>query len=76
MIVIIQVFACYKICGYSISNPVEMIFNQVLIPCSFSLEWKKSNIVPSHNREKRQAKSKKLLSSLSAPYLKIDFRKT
>ena len=43
-----------KICGKSISKPLQLIFNQCIDTGSFSLEWKKANIVPIHKKGEKQ----------------------
>ena len=44
-----------KLCGDAICEPLQMIFNQVLISGSFPSDWKKANIVPIHKKEDKQA---------------------
>ena len=39
-----------KLCGGTICEPLQMIFNQALISGSFPFEWKKANIVPIHKK--------------------------
>ena len=39
-----------KVCGPSVYNPLEIIFNQCLETGVFPTEWKKGNIVPIHKK--------------------------
>ena len=39
-----------KVCGSSIYEPLEIIFNQCLETGVFTSEWKKSNIAPTHKK--------------------------
>ena len=43
-----------KLCGDAICEPLQMIFNQVLISGSFPSDWKKANIVPIHKKGNKQ----------------------
>ena len=43
-----------KICGKSICQPLQLIFNQCIDTGSFPLEWKKANIVPTHKKGDKQ----------------------
>ena len=43
-----------KLCGGTICEPLQMIFNQALISGSFPFEWKKANIVPIHKKGHKQ----------------------
>ena len=56
----------FKICGDTISKPLELILKQVLITGSYFSHWKKGNIVPVHKKDDKQdIKSYCLLSLLS-----------
>ena len=39
-----------KICGDTISKPLELIFKQALVTVTYSYDWKKGNIVPVHKK--------------------------
>ena len=52
-----------KICGPSISKPLESIFKSCLESGIFLLEWKKANVVPVH---KKMTISNKLLADLTS----------
>ena len=39
-----------KVCGPSVYNPLEIIFNQCLETGVFPTEWKRGNIVPIHKK--------------------------
>ena len=43
-----------KVCGPSIYQPLEIIFNQCLETGIFPFEWKKGNIVPIHKKGDKQ----------------------
>ena len=43
-----------KICGDSISRPLNVIFKTCLCMGKFSLEWKKDNIAPIHKKGDKQ----------------------
>ena len=43
-----------KICGESISKPLELIFKTCLRNGRFPLEWKKANVVPIHKKGDKQ----------------------
>ena len=56
----------FKICGDTISKPLELIPKQVLITGSYFSHWKKGNIVPVHKKDDKQdIKSYYLVSLLS-----------
>ena len=56
----------FKICGDTISKPLELILKQVLITGSYFSHWKKGNIVPVHKKDDKQdIKSYRLVSLLS-----------
>ena len=56
----------FKICGDTISKPLELILKQVLITGSYFSHWKKCNIVPVHKKDDKQdIKSYCLVSLLS-----------
>ena len=44
----------FKICGDTISKPLELIPKQVLITGSYFSHWKKGNIVPVHKKDDKQ----------------------
>ena len=39
-----------KICGKSIFKPLQLIVSQCIDTGSFSLKWKKANVVPVHKK--------------------------
>ena len=43
-----------KICGESISKPLEIIFKSYIGKGEFSSEWKKANVVPVHKKGDKQ----------------------
>ena len=43
-----------KVCGPSIYEPLEIVFNQCLETGVFPSEWKKGNIVPIHKKGDKQ----------------------
>ena len=43
-----------KICGVSISKPLEIIFRTCLIHGKFPEEWKKANVVPAFKKGGKQ----------------------
>ena len=43
-----------KICGDTISKPLELIFKQALITGTYLSHWKKGNIVPAHKKGDKQ----------------------
>ena len=43
-----------KICGNSLSKPLEMIFKSCITKREFSSEWKKANVVPVQQKSDEQ----------------------
>ena len=43
-----------KICGESISKPLEIIFKSCIEKGQFPNEWKKANVVPVHKKGDKQ----------------------
>ena len=45
-----------KICGESILKPLELIFESCIKRGKFSIEWKKTSVVPVHTKNDKQLK--------------------
>ena len=45
-----------KICGESIIKPLELIFESCIKRGKFSIEWKKTSVVPVHTKNDKQLK--------------------
>ena len=43
-----------KVCGNTISKPLELIFKQALVTGTYSSDWKKGNTVTVHKKDDKQ----------------------
>ena len=63
-----------KICGESISKPLEIIFKSFIGKGHFPSEWKKANMVPVHKKGDKQVSRNYpplLLHAIGVKYLNV-----